>query len=141
MNDTGWIPEAAGAWAILRLVLYFLTGTLPRSACWTVTPAILPPLTSANALNLPCSWNLCLPFCLILSPSDDLPRRVAGALVHRAEHAHLHLQGSELLLVVGVGDVDELAQRADMPRDRAARIDPHLHGAEGFEAHLDHGDE
>src|SRR5712692_227535 len=29
-TGTGWIPEAAGAWAILRLVLYFLTGTLPR---------------------------------------------------------------------------------------------------------------
>src|SRR4029077_16612961 len=40
-----------------------------------LTPTTLPLLTSAKTSTLPAVWILCLPFCLILSPSRAFPLR------------------------------------------------------------------
>src|SRR6516225_113954 len=40
-----------------------------------LTPTTLPLLTSARTSTLPAVWILCLPFCLILSPSRAFPLR------------------------------------------------------------------
>src|SRR5262249_11796128 len=40
-----------------------------------LTPTTLPLLTSAKTSTLPAVWILCLPFCLILSPSRSFPLR------------------------------------------------------------------